>query len=236
MEAARDAQAGLKSGEDPWYPEIAVRHAAARAALGDCAGLIAATEPHVVTARATGSPRALATILTDRANASRLCGEVADAARAAENAAGVAPRSSNLAVILGAAVALAAVRNASGQAVQASAIATDAAQRAERAGLRPIASAAWIEISAAAFARHEYERAQRAASRALDIARKTAARVDLARGNYSLGLSLRARGSAAEAGKRFEDAQRLVKDIAREAGTDRVLTRSDFRLIVDRRE
>jgi serine/threonine protein kinase/tetratricopeptide (TPR) repeat protein len=105
------------------------------------------------------------------------------------------------------------------------------AQEADHLGLKYL----WVECSVdrgeALLDSKDYSRARQELERALGRAEKLGLRTLLAKGHFLLATVLRATGNGTEATPHYREAVRLLDEIRKEAGAERVMGRADLKPI-----
>jgi tetratricopeptide (TPR) repeat protein len=104
----------------------------------------------------------------------------------------------------------------------------NAAQQADRLGLKDVATEASLALAEAFLNTREYAAARAQLEAALRTSEKLGLQADLARGHYLLARVLQATGNGAEAVRHHAEASRILEEIHKEAKSDAILKRADL--------
>ncbi len=105
------------------------------------------------------------------------------------------------------------------------------AQEADSLGLKYLSVECSIYVGEALVNSKDYSRARQELEPALGKAEKLGLRTLLARDHYLLGTALRLTGNGAEATGHYREALRLLDEIRKEAGVDKVIERADLKTV-----
>ncbi len=103
------------------------------------------------------------------------------------------------------------------------------AQEADSLGLKYLSVECSVYVGEALVNSKDYSRARQELEPALGKAEKLGLRTLLARDHYLLGATLRLTGNAAEAMGHYREALRLLDEIRKEAGVEKVIERADLK-------
>jgi len=105
------------------------------------------------------------------------------------------------------------------------------AQEADGLGLKYLSAECSVDMAEALVNSKDYSHAQQELQTALGKAEKLGLRELLAKGQYLLATALRLTGNSAEATGHYGEALRLLDEIRKEAGADKVMERADLKPI-----
>jgi len=105
------------------------------------------------------------------------------------------------------------------------------AQEADSLGLKYLSVECSVDLGEALVNNKDYSRARQELEPALGKAEKLGLRTLLARDHYLLATALRATGNGAEATRHYREALRLLDEIRKEAGAEKVIERADLKAI-----
>jgi serine/threonine protein kinase/tetratricopeptide (TPR) repeat protein len=128
-------------------------------------------------------------------------------------------------------VGLAKVAIGEGRSRQAISSLRALAQEADSLGLKYLAVECSIDLGEALVNNRDYSRARQELEPALAKAEKLGLRTLLAKDHYLLATALRAAGNGTEATPHYREALRLLDEICKEAGAEKVIERADLKPI-----
>ncbi len=105
------------------------------------------------------------------------------------------------------------------------------AQEADSLGLKYLSVECSVYVSEALVNSKDYSRARQELGPALGKAEKLGLRTLLAKDHYLLGTTFRLTGNGAEATRHYREALRLLDEIRKEAGAEKVIERADLKPI-----
>jgi serine/threonine protein kinase/Tfp pilus assembly protein PilF len=105
------------------------------------------------------------------------------------------------------------------------------AQEADSLGLKYLSVECSVDLAEALVNAKDYSRARQALEPALGKAEKLGLRTLLARDHYLLATALRATGNGTEATPHYREALRVLDEIRKEAGAEKVIERADLKPI-----
>jgi tetratricopeptide (TPR) repeat protein len=105
------------------------------------------------------------------------------------------------------------------------------AQEADSLGLKYLSVECSVDLGEALVNNKDYSRARQELEPALGKAEKLGLRTLLAKDHYLLATALRATGNGTEATPHYREALRLLDEIRKEAGAEKVIERADLKAI-----
>jgi tetratricopeptide (TPR) repeat protein len=105
------------------------------------------------------------------------------------------------------------------------------AQEADSLGLKYLSVECSVDLGEALVNNRDYARAQQELELALGKAEKLGLRTLLAKDHYLLATALRATGNGKEATPHYREALRLLDEMRKEAGAEKVIERADLKPI-----
>jgi tetratricopeptide (TPR) repeat protein/tRNA A-37 threonylcarbamoyl transferase component Bud32 len=126
-------------------------------------------------------------------------------------------------------IGLAKIAIAEGRSLEARKSLKNLAQEADSLGSKYLSVECSVALGEALIAAKDYSNARKELEPALGRAEKLGLRTLLARTHYLLATTLRMTGNAAEATSHYREALRLLDEIRKEAGAEKVIERADLK-------
>jgi serine/threonine protein kinase/Tfp pilus assembly protein PilF len=133
--------------------------------------------------------------------------------------------------VLASKIGLAKVAIGEGRSHEATSSLKALGQEADSLGLKYLSVECSIDLAEALVNAKDYSRTRQELQPALAKAEKLGLRTLLARGHYLLATALRATGNGTEATPHYREALRLLDEIRKEAGAEKVIERADLKPI-----
>jgi serine/threonine protein kinase/tetratricopeptide (TPR) repeat protein len=143
----------------------------------------------------------------------------------------IASRTKDRDKVLESKIGLAKVAIREGRSREALSSLTALAQEADSLGLKYLSAECSVDLAEALVSSKDYSRARQELEPALGKAEKLGLRALLAKDHYLLAFALRAASNGAEAAGHYREALRLLDEIRKEAGAEKVIERADLKAV-----
>jgi serine/threonine protein kinase/tetratricopeptide (TPR) repeat protein len=182
-------------------------------------------------ARGIKSEPLIAQILNYQGDLSFYRGDLKSARSQYEQALRIATHTSDREKVLVAKINLATVAAGEGRSQQATSALKTLSEQADTLGLKYLSVECSVYLAQALISTKNYTGAQQELQRALDRSEKLGLRMLLAKSHFLLATVLRLKSNNAEAQRHYHEAVRMLDDIRKEPGAERMMERADLKSV-----